>query len=74
MDLKRIAYRFFKGVIRAVAGAMVAGVCCLSGMAFFRVSRDVGYLAVVDFVGAIAMMVVSIAGVYYLGGGSKKQD
>lgn len=71
MDMKKIAYHFFKGVIRAVAGAALAGVCCLAVLAFCRVTKDTGYMAVVDFVGAVAMLTVSVMGVYWIGGGRK---
>lgn len=71
MDIRKLAFHFFKGMVRTVAGSGVAGVCCLAVLAFCRVVKDTGYMAVVDFVGAVAMLAVSVAGVYWIGGGRK---
>ena len=74
MNTKRVAMCFYKGIIRTVAGAAVFGVCAMSVVGFYRVAHDSGYLAVLDFVGAMAMLAASAEGIYFLGGGHSNKS
>ena len=60
---------FFKGLSRVLFGALTAGTYGLSIYGFVAIPTEGGYVAVGDFVGAIATLVVALSCTYYMGCG-----
>ena len=60
-----------KGFARTLYGASVAGLMGLAVYGFVMVPTEGGYIAVCDFIGAIATMIIALAGMYVMGGNKK---
>lgn len=60
-----------KGLARTLYGASIAGLMGLSAYGFVMVPTEGGYMAVCDFIGAIATVVIALAGMYAMGGNKK---
>lgn len=62
-----------KGFTRMLYGALTAGLIGLAVYGFIMVPSEGGYLAVFDFIGAIATICVAVACIYHQGGGKRKR-
>ena len=62
----------WKGFIRMLFGAATAGLLGLAIYGFIMVPSEDGYVAVCDFIGAIASTAVALSCVYVMGAGKKK--
>lgn len=60
-----------KGFVRTLYGACVAGLVGMAVYGFVAVPSEGGYMAVCDFVGAIATLVIAMTGMYVMGGNKK---
>lgn len=60
-----------KGFVRTLYGACVAGLIGMTVYGFIMIPSEGGYMAVCDFVGAIATMVIAMTGMYAMGGNKK---
>ena len=63
----------WKGFTRMMYGALTAGLLATAIYRFCMIPSDDGYLAVCDFILAIATMVVGINSIYHQGGGYKRK-
>ena len=63
----------FKGFTRMLYGALTAGAFALAICRFSVVPSEGGYIAVGDFVLALATLCVGFHCMYHLGGGNKKK-
>lgn len=63
---------FLKGCVRTVYGVAVAGLIGLAVYGFVMVPTEGGYIAVCDFVAAVASLVVALSAMYALGTNKKK--
>lgn len=63
----------WKGLKRTVYGALTAGLFAMAGYGLTMIPTEGGYLAVCDFIGAIAILVVAVTCVYHQGGGKRKR-
>jgi hypothetical protein len=62
-----------KGFARTVFGSAVAGLIGLSAYGFMIIPQEGGYIAVCEFMVAIATTVVALCGMYTMGGKSRKK-
>lgn len=60
-----------KGFVRMLYGASVAGLIGVSAYGFVAVPAEGGYIAVCDFIGAMATLVIAVTGMYAMGGNQK---
>ena len=60
-----------KGFLRTLYGASVAGLIGMAAYGFVMIPTEGGYMAVCDFIGAIATMVIAMTGMYVMGGHKK---
>ena len=63
---------FLKGCLRTVYGVAVAGLIGLAVYGFVMIPTEGGYIAVCDFVAAVASLVVALSAMYCLGTNKKK--
>ena len=63
---------FLKGCVRTAYGVAVAGLIGLAVYGFVMVPTEGGYIAVCDFVAAVASLVVALSAMYALGTNKKK--
>ena len=63
---------FLKGCVRTVYGVAVAGLIGLAVYGFVMIPTEGGYIAVCDFVAAVASLVVALSAMYSLGANKKK--
>ena len=61
-----------RGIIRTLYGAAAAGLVGMAVYGFMAIPSEGGYMAVFDFIGAIATLVVALSAMYAIGGGVKK--
>ena len=64
----------FKGFTRVLYGTAVAGTFAMAAYGFVSVPSEGGYIAVCDFIVAIATTCVALCCMYALGGSKKKGD
>ena len=57
-----------KGFVRATFGALTAGLAAVACYTFAGIPGESGYVAVGDFVGALATTIVALACMYIMGG------
>ena len=62
-----------KGFGRVVYGAAVSGLLGLAVYGFLMIPEEGGYIAVCDFIGSMATLVVALNGVY-AGGARRKKN
>lgn len=79
MDFKQFVKRFrfhggvlLRGLWRTVYGALIAGLFAIAVYGFRGTSTETGYVAVCDFIAAVATTVIALANVYALGWSRKK--
>lgn len=68
---KRIGYHatvLLKGLAKVLYGALMTGITALAVHGFVAVPTEGGYVAVLDFVGAMACLSVALGGMYLIGG------
>ena len=63
---------FLRGFFKALYGAAVAGLVAMAVNGFGVVSSEDGYMAVCDFIGAVATMCVAFSCIYAFGCSRKK--
>lgn len=63
---------FGKGFARMIWGVSAAGLLAMAGCGFAAVPDEGGYIAVCEFVAAVAAMVVAAVCIYIMGGNSRK--
>jgi len=63
----------FKGFTRMLYGAMTAGAFAMAIYGFIMIPSEGGYIAVCDFVMAIATMCVAFTCMYHQGGGKRRK-
>lgn len=63
----------WRGLKRMVYGAATAGLYGMAIYGFVMIPREGGYLAVCDFIGAIATMCVALCCMYHQGCGKKRK-
>lgn len=61
----------FKGMVRTVCGALVAGMVGLAVFGFIQITKESGYNAVFDFVGAGSLVAIAVCCMYLMGGRKK---
>lgn len=69
--VERIKFHSFvvlRGFIRTTFGAITAGMIGLAIYGFIMIESESGYLAVFDFVGSCALVIVAMCNVYLMGG------
>ena len=59
-----------RGLVRVIWGALTAGLIGLAVYGFVAIPNEGGYVAVCDFIAAVATMVVALGNVYFQGIGS----
>ena len=62
----------WKGFSRTVYGAGIAGLMGMAAYGFYMIPTEDGYVAVCDFIGAVATLVVALSCMYAFGGCRKK--
>lgn len=62
----------WKGFIRVLYGALTAGLMGLAVYGFAMIPNEGGYIAVFEFVGAIATSFVAVVCMYQQGAGKKR--
>lgn len=73
---KKIGYHgkiLFRGFTRMLYGALTAGAFAMAAYGFSMIPSEGGYIAVCDFIGAIATMGVAFTCMYHQGGGKRKR-
>lgn len=63
----------FRGFTRMLYGALTAGLFAMAIYGFIMISREDGWTAVCDFIGAIATLFVAVTCMYAQGGGKRKR-
>ena len=63
---------FLRGFVKTLYGALAAGLAVMAVNGFGAVSSEDGYIAVCDFIGAVATMCVAISCMYAFGCSKKK--
>lgn len=63
----------FRGFTRMLYGALTAGAFAMAAYGFSMIPGEGGYIAVCDFIGAIATMCVAFTCMYHQGGGKRKR-
>ena len=63
---------FLRGFVKVAYGAAVAGLLGLSVYGFFSIPSEGGYVAVCEFMAAMATLVVALTCMYAFGGRQKK--
>lgn len=63
----------FRGFTRMLYGTMTAGTFAIAIYGFVMISREGGWTAVCDFIGAIATTCVAVTCMYAQGGGKRKR-
>ena len=70
-----IAYHgkiLLRGLVKALYGAAVTGLFGLAAYGFLMIPKEGGYVAVCEFVGAVATMVLAFCCAYSFGGRKKR--
>lgn len=60
----------FRGLVRVIWGSLTAGLIYLAVYGFVAIPNEGGYMAVCDFIGAVATLVIALGNIYLLGVGS----
>ena len=63
---------FLKGLVKVLYGALMTGLIALAVYGFVAVPTEGGYVAVLDFVGAVGCLFLAIGGTYLIGGKRNK--
>lgn len=63
----------FRGFTRMLYGTLTAGAFAMAIYGFSMIPSEGGYIAVCDFIGAIATMGVAFTCMYHQGGGKRKR-
>ena len=63
----------FRGFTRMLYGALTAGLFAMATYGFIMISREDGWTAVCDFIGAIATTCVAVTCMYAQGGGKRRK-
>ena len=61
-----------KGFVRMLCGMFTAGMLAAAGYAFAAIPSEGGYIAVCEFIAAVAATVVAASCIYIMGGNSHK--
>lgn len=61
-----------RGFMKMLYGTAVAGLMGLAAYGFVMIPKEGGYVAVCDFIGAVATMALAISCMYAFGGSRKK--
>lgn len=61
-----------KGLMRTMCGAATAGLIALAAISFYTIPTEDGYVAVCDFIVAIATIVMALSCMYIQGANYKK--
>ena len=62
-----------RGLVRVLYGAAVAGLLGLAAYGFAAIPSEGGYVAVCDFIAAMATLLVALTCMYAFGGKQKKK-
>ena len=73
--MKKIALHgkiLIRGFAKMIYGALAASLIAMACQCFAMIPGEGGYVAVLDFVGAVVTLAVAIFAVYVMGAGRKK--
>ena len=62
-----------KGLTKALYGTGVAGLLFLAAYGFTSIPSEGGYVAVCDFIGSMATLIIALNGMYAFGARKKKK-
>ena len=62
-----------KGMWRMTCGSVAAGLMAVAVWGFTTITKEDGYAAVVNFIGAAVVLGMSVIFLYVLGGGKKRR-
>lgn len=72
-EFKRIGKILTKGLWRMTCGSVTAGLMAVAVWGFTTITKEDGYAAVVNFIGAAVVLGMSVIFLYVLGGGKKRR-